>query len=68
VAPTLLFEFHGQSEASVEEQAQAVGEIVAGHGGHDFARAKTPEDRAALWQARHDAYFASMALRPGSRG
>jgi D-lactate dehydrogenase (cytochrome) len=68
VAPTLFFEFHGQSEASVDEQAQAVGDIVAEHGGHDYARAVTPEDRAKLWQARHDAYYAALALRPGSRG
>jgi D-lactate dehydrogenase (cytochrome) len=68
VAPTLFFEFHGMSEASVEEHAQAVGEIVAENGGHDYARAVTPEDRARLWQARHDAYYASLALRPGSRG
>jgi D-lactate dehydrogenase (cytochrome) len=68
VAPTLFFEFHGQSEASVDEQALAVGEIVADHGGHDYARAVTPEDRAKLWQARHDAYYAALALRPGSRG
>jgi D-lactate dehydrogenase (cytochrome) len=68
VAPTLFFEFHGQSEASVEEQSLGVGEIVAEHGGHDYARAVTPEDCAKLWQARHDAYFAALALRPGSRG
>ena len=68
VAPTLFFEFHGQSEASVDEQSLAVGEIVADHGGHDYARAVTPEDRAKLWQARHDAYYAALALRPGSRG
>jgi D-lactate dehydrogenase (cytochrome) len=68
VAPTLFFEFHGQSEASVDEQAQAVGDIVAEHGGRDYARAVTPEDRAKLWQARHDAYYAALALRPGSRG
>ena len=68
VAPTLFFEFHGQSAASVDEQSKAVGEIVAEHRGHDYAHAVTPEDRAALWQARHDAYYAALALRPGSRG
>jgi D-lactate dehydrogenase (cytochrome) len=68
VAPTLFFEFHGMSAASVEEHASAVGEIVAEHGGHDFARAASPEARAALWQARHDAYYAALALKPGSRG
>jgi len=66
--PTLFFEFHGLSEASVEEQAQATGEIVAEHHGQDYARATSPEDRARLWAARHDAYYASLALRPGSRG
>jgi D-lactate dehydrogenase (cytochrome) len=66
--PTLFFEFHGLSEASVEEQARAAGEIVAEHSGHDYARAVSPEDRARLWAARHDAYYASLALRPGSRG
>ena len=43
-------------------------EIAAEHGGRGFARALTPEARAALWQARHDAYYAALALRPGSRG
>jgi D-lactate dehydrogenase (cytochrome) len=68
VAPTLFFEFHGLSDANVDEQAQAVAEIVADQGGHDFERAASPEARAALWQARHDVYYAALALRPGSRG
>jgi len=68
LAPTLFFEFHGLSDAAVEEHAKATGEIVAEHGGHEFARAVTPEERAKLWQARHDAYYAALALRPGSRG
>jgi len=67
-APTLFFEFHGLSEANVDEQALAVGAIAAEHGGRDFARATTPEARAQLWQARHDAYYAALALRPGARG
>jgi D-lactate dehydrogenase (cytochrome) len=66
--PTLFFEFHGLSDASVDEQAQATGDIVAEHNGHEYARASTPEERARLWQARHDAYYAGLALKPGARG
>ncbi len=68
VFPTLFFEFHGLSERDVTEQAESVGGIAAEHGGHAFARALTPEARAAMWQARHDAYYAALAMRPGSRG
>jgi D-lactate dehydrogenase (cytochrome) len=67
-APTLFFEFHGLSDANVEEQAVAVGAIAGEHGGHDFARATSPEARAKLWQARHDAYYAALAMHPGARG
>ncbi len=65
-APTLFFEFHG-SPAGVAEQAQAVQEIAASHGGVDFDWATRPEDRSRLWQARHDAYYACLGLRPGAR-
>ena len=67
VAPTLFFEFHG-SEASVAEQAETVKSIAADHGGDDFRWATTAEERSRLWQARHDAYYAALALRPGSKG
>jgi D-lactate dehydrogenase (cytochrome) len=33
----------------------------------DFEWAERPEDRTRLWQARHDAYYACLALRPGAR-
>ena len=65
-SPTLFFEFHG-SPAGVAEQAQAVQEIAAAAGGMDFEWAARPEDRARLWQARHNAYFAILALKPGCR-
>ncbi|MCW5595916.1 MAG: FAD-binding protein [Rhodocyclaceae bacterium] len=65
-APTLFFEFHG-SPSSVEEQATLVQELAAGHGGMNFEWATRPEDRSRLWQARHDAYFACLQLRPGTR-
>src|SRR5690348_2668998 len=67
VAPTLFFEFHG-SEAGVAEQVETVKAIAAEHGGEDFRWARSPEERSRLWQARHDAYYAALALRPGSKG
>jgi D-lactate dehydrogenase (cytochrome) len=65
--PTLLFEFHGTSKVAAEEHATAVQEIVAENGGSGFQWATTTEDRARLWQARHNTLYAAMALRPGSR-
>lgn len=66
-APTLFFEFHG-TDAHVAEQAEQTGEIVTSHGGSDFRWARQAEERNKLWQARHDAYYAVLALRPGCRG
>ncbi|TDJ20919.1 MAG: FAD-binding protein [Gammaproteobacteria bacterium] len=67
VQPTLFFEFHG-SDNGVREQVELVGEIAAEFGGGDFQWATRQEDRNKLWQARHDAYYAAMALRPGCKG
>ena len=65
--PLLLLEFHG-SENSVKEQAQTFGDIAEDFGSQGFAFTTKPEDRNRLWQARHDAYWASLALRPGAKG
>lgn len=64
--PMLLMEFHG-TEASVKEQAEAVQAIAHEVGGEDFQWAMTPEERLRLWKARHNAYFALLQLKPGSR-
>ncbi|MBI2754246.1 MAG: FAD-binding protein [Betaproteobacteria bacterium] len=66
VAPTLFFEFHG-SQASVVEQAETVQAIAKENGGMDFQWATLPEERTQLWDARHNAYFACLQIRPGSR-
>jgi D-lactate dehydrogenase (cytochrome) len=63
--PTLFVEFHG-SDASVAEQSQRFGDIVADLGGGPFDWATKPEDRSRLWQARHDGYWAARHLRPGA--
>jgi D-lactate dehydrogenase (cytochrome) len=67
VAPTLFFEFHGQTEAHVADQAKEVSAIAADNGGREFTWATKLEDRERLWKARHDALYAALALRPGSR-
>lgn len=65
--PTLFFEFHGHSEQEVADHARTVQSLAAEHDGSDFAWVTRPEDRARLWRARHDAYFAALALRPGAK-
>ena len=65
-APTLFFEFHG-TEAGVREQVEQVQAIAAAHGGRDFEWASRPEDRTRLWNARHNAYFSCLQVRPGCR-
>jgi D-lactate dehydrogenase (cytochrome) len=64
--PMLFVEFHG-SDASVAEQSARFGEIARELGGGPFEWATKAEDRTRLWQARHDAYWAVMGLRPGVR-
>jgi D-lactate dehydrogenase (cytochrome) len=64
--PTLFLEFHG-TERGVVEQAELVQAIASENGGEGFEWATKPEDRNRLWSARHQAYFASLQLRPGTR-
>jgi len=65
-APTLFLEFHG-TEAGVKEQAEAVEAIAKDYGGTGFSWATDAEARNRLWKARHDAYWAGVALKPGWR-
>ena len=65
--PTLCFEFHG-TEAGVREQAQMIEAIATDHEGSAFRWATQAEDRSRLWKARHNAYYAALALAPGKQG
>ncbi|MDJ0926739.1 MAG: FAD-linked oxidase C-terminal domain-containing protein [Gammaproteobacteria bacterium] len=64
--PTLFLEFHG-SPAAVREQAETVGEIAADWGGAEFQWTADEQERREMWQARHDAAYAAMALKPGCK-
>ena len=48
-------------------QIRAVEEIAREHGAKGFKWASSLEDRNTLWQARHNAYYATVASRPGAR-
>jgi D-lactate dehydrogenase (cytochrome) len=67
VANTLFLEFHG-SAAGVVEQADDMAAIAKELGAGEFAWATNEDERRRLWEARHAAYEAALALRPGSRG
>jgi D-lactate dehydrogenase (cytochrome) len=67
IAPTLFFEFHSDSARHVADQAEAVQALSAERGGRGFQWATRLEDREKLWQARHDALYAALALRPNAR-
>lgn len=66
VRPTVFFEFHG-TERAVTEQAEVAASVIADHGGTDFEWSPKREDRDKLWAARHHAYFATKAMRPGAK-
>lgn len=65
--PTLFLEFHG-SPAGVAEQVDLVRSFAEVNGGGNFCWSTLAEERARLWKARHQAYYAALALRPGGRG
>ena len=67
VANTLFLEFHGSS-AGVVEQADEVAGIAKELGAGEFAWATNEDERRGLWEARHAAYEAALALRPGTHG
>ena len=62
--PTLFFEFHG-TPAVVAEQTETMQSLASEFGGSGFQFANKPEERSRLWTARHNAYFANVALIPG---
>jgi D-lactate dehydrogenase (cytochrome) len=65
-APTLFVEFHGSASA-VAEQAALFESIARDNGGENFQWSTRPEERSKLWQARHDAAYSCLMLRPGAK-
>lgn len=65
-SPYLFVEFGG-TEAGVAGDLEAAREIAADEGASGFESESDPTARARMWDARHNALHASLALQPGSR-
>ena len=60
----LLLEFHG-TKHGVGEQSEMFGEIASEYTPYEFKWTTDQETRTKLWKARHNAFWAAMALVPG---
>ena len=66
VEPTVCFELQG-SERGVAEDAEAVRTVAEAHGASGFEWSTDQAERNRLWTARHNAFFAACAMRPGAK-
>jgi D-lactate dehydrogenase (cytochrome) len=64
--PCLFVESTG-SRATVEADLALVEELARAQGATDITTEQSPDARARLWRARHDAAHAAAAYRPGTR-
>jgi D-lactate dehydrogenase (cytochrome) len=62
----LFLEFHG-TDAGVREQSRTVSGICEDFGGSGFEWTTFEEERREMWNARHSAAYAAMAVRPGAK-
>lgn len=67
VADTLFVELAGTA-SEIEAQVELFQALAEGNGCSNFHWARAEEDRNRLWKARHSAFNATLAMRPGSRG
>ena len=63
--PTLFLELQASSDTILQELVTSVEQVcLEDCGGQQFQQQTNPDDRKALWAARHQLYYASIALRP----
>eukprot|EP00551_Chaetoceros_affinis_P010546 CAMPEP_0203667112 /NCGR_PEP_ID=MMETSP0090-20130426/4008_1 /ASSEMBLY_ACC=CAM_ASM_001088 /TAXON_ID=426623 /ORGANISM="Chaetoceros affinis, Strain CCMP159" /LENGTH=464 /DNA_ID=CAMNT_0050531173 /DNA_START=418 /DNA_END=1809 /DNA_ORIENTATION=+ len=66
IKPTLFLEFTGPSQTAVEEQVKITESICISSNGSNFQFTADEAERKSLWAARHQLYYASIALRSGA--
>ena len=65
---SLFFKFQGPTQASLQETAKIVKEIIKKHGATGFELARNEKEAKDLWSDRKNAFYASLGLLEGSRG
>ncbi|WP_018465079.1 FAD-binding oxidoreductase [Calidithermus timidus] len=63
--PALFVEFHSSTREALEAESQMALELVREAGAVAVDAARTPEERNAQWEARHQLYWALVAQYPG---
>lgn len=63
--PMLLVEFHSSTPEAVQAESTFAEELLREAGATGFDAARTPEERTAQWEARHQAYWALVHTFPG---
>ncbi len=64
--PTVFLELHANSRIVADEQIEVVRELIERMEG-TCRWATAADERERLWRARHRAFYAGLASRPGSR-
>ncbi|HZS88768.1 MAG TPA: FAD-binding oxidoreductase [Chloroflexota bacterium] len=64
-SPTLFVEFHSSTAAAIEEESRTAEDLARATGATAVDVARTQEERAAQWEARHQLYWAVRHLYPG---
>ncbi|MVU78391.1 FAD-binding protein [Nocardia sp. ET3-3] len=64
-SPALFVDIESSSAAAVTANEQEIQRIAHAHNAIDVTTARTHGDRHALWEDRHNLYFAVKAANPG---
>jgi D-lactate dehydrogenase (cytochrome) len=65
--PALFVEFHSSTAEALLAESQAATGLMSEAGAVSVDAARTPEERTAQWEARHQLYWAQVAQHPGHK-
>lgn len=65
--PALFLEFHSSTQAAMQEEVQLAEELAREAGATDISIARTRDEQAAQWEARHQIYWALVNAHPNQR-